>query len=52
MCCAVWVASALDREVSRIDPKTGTIVARIPVDGSPREIVVGAGGIWVTADAG
>ena len=49
---AVWVASALDREVSRIDPTTGTIVARIPVDGSPREIAVGAGGIWVTADAG
>jgi DNA-binding beta-propeller fold protein YncE len=48
---AVWVASALDHEVSRVDPATGKIVARIPIDGSPREITVGAGGVWVTADA-
>jgi DNA-binding beta-propeller fold protein YncE len=47
----VWVASALDHEVSRVDPATGKIVARIPIDGSPREITVGAGGVWVTADA-
>jgi len=36
---------------SRVDPATGKIVARIPIDGSPREITVGAGGVWVTADA-
>jgi DNA-binding beta-propeller fold protein YncE len=49
---AVWVASALDREVWRLDPVSGEALARIPVDGAPREVAVGAGGVWVTADAG
>jgi YVTN family beta-propeller protein len=46
----VWVASALDRSVSRIDPRSDNLVATIPVEASPREIAVGAGGVWVTAD--
>jgi YVTN family beta-propeller protein len=49
---AVWVASAIAREVTRIDPSTGAVIARIAVDGSPRQIAVGAGGVWVTADDG
>jgi hypothetical protein len=24
----------------------------VPIKGSPREVTVGAGGVWVTADAG
>jgi hypothetical protein len=31
---------------------SGDVEARVPVDGAPREVAVGAGGIWVTADAG
>jgi streptogramin lyase len=46
------VASALDHVVSRIDPASGQVVALVPIKGSPREVTVGAGGVWVTADAG
>ena len=49
---AVWVASALDHVVSRIDPASGQVVAQVPIEGAPREVTVGAGGVWVTADAG
>jgi DNA-binding beta-propeller fold protein YncE len=46
---AVWVTvSDPDvREVVRIDPATDRIVARIPVEGDPRDIVVGEEGVWV-----
>ena len=40
---AVLVASALDHVVSRIDPASGQVVAQVPINGSPREITVGAG---------
>ncbi len=48
----VWIANGLEGTVSRLDPTSGTIVATIHVDGIPREIAVGVGGVWVTADEG
>jgi YVTN family beta-propeller protein len=44
---SVWVASALDGTVSRIDPATGMIVATIPVGPNPFELVVDENGVWV-----
>jgi YVTN family beta-propeller protein len=44
---SVWVASALDGTVSRIDPATGMIVATIPVGPNPFELVVDDTGVWV-----
>ena len=37
-------------EVVRIDPATNEVTARIPVDGWPRDIVVGDGSVWLQAD--
>jgi hypothetical protein len=34
-------------EVIRIDPTTNEVVARIPVAGRIRDVVVGEGGVWV-----
>ena len=48
----VWVANGLDRNGLATRPETGEVVATIHVDGVPREIAVGAGSVWVTADAG
>jgi len=44
---AVWVTLRDDREVVRIDPGTGEIVARIPVGGQPWPVATGAGSVWV-----
>ncbi len=49
---ALWVTLESDRslsgEVIRIDPRRAKIVARIPIDeGGPRDIVAGAGWVWV-----
>jgi glutamine cyclotransferase len=34
--------------VTRIDPETGEILATIDVVGRPKDLAVGAGGVWVT----
>ena len=44
---AVWVTSLLDDSVSRIDPATGRIVARIRVGRGASAIAVGPGAVWV-----
>lgn len=51
---AVWMTVAsLDDistgEVVRVDPATDQIAARIPVEGDPRDLTVGEGGVWVYA---
>jgi len=50
---AVWVTMFVDdpssSEVVRIDPATGEVIARIPVEGDARDLVVGGGGVWVYA---
>ena len=33
----------------RIDPDTGENLATIDVEGRPEDLVVGAGGVWVTS---
>jgi DNA-binding SARP family transcriptional activator len=45
----VWVAEPRRGDVARIDERTATVVARIPVPGDPTRVAAGAGGIWVTA---
>jgi YVTN family beta-propeller protein len=45
------VTSTIDGTVSRIDPRTAEVVDEIDVGGRPHEVAVGAGGVWVTADA-
>ncbi len=45
---AVWVTSSFDRTVSRIDPRTNRVVARMQLDGVPGQIAAGDGGVWVT----
>jgi YVTN family beta-propeller protein len=49
---AVWVANHASGTVSRIDPKTGKVVATIGVGPNPTQVVAGAGGVWVTVSPG
>jgi peptide/nickel transport system substrate-binding protein len=44
----VWVANALDNNVARISPKTGSLEAAIPVGLGPNSIEVTPTGVWVT----
>ena len=48
---AVWVANAVDRTVSRIDPATNRVTRTIAIGRSPTAITVGDGSVWVAADA-
>jgi outer membrane protein assembly factor BamB len=43
----VWVTNRLGDELWRLDPSTGRIAARIPVDGSPVDVAVTDEGVWV-----
>ena len=45
---AVWVASGTAGVVSRIDPATQRVAARVSVGQSPDGLVVGDGALWVT----
>ena len=47
---AVWVANAIDGTVSKVDPRTGNTVA-FTVGGSPVDVSVGEGSVWVAGDA-
>jgi hypothetical protein len=38
--------------VDQIDPRTGRLVARLPVGGIPVRLGVGFGSVWVNDDAG
>jgi DNA-binding beta-propeller fold protein YncE len=45
---AVWVGSTGPNAVSRIDPRTNTLVATVPVPGEPcAGLAVGHGSLWV-----
>ncbi len=44
----VWVACSQSGQVSKIDPATAVVVDRIPLHGSPRDLVAVLGKIWVT----
>jgi virginiamycin B lyase len=43
----VWVADYTDGRVSRIDPATGTVTARVPGGMQPCGMAYGAGSVWV-----
>ncbi len=49
---SIWVAAIDSANVDRIDPRTGRIVARLHVGGSPVRLGVGFGSVWVNDDAG
>jgi ABC-type branched-subunit amino acid transport system substrate-binding protein/glutamine cyclotransferase len=44
---AVWVMSADDRTISRIDPRTLAVTGRITTRGQPSDIAAGLGWLWV-----
>ena len=47
----VWVASSLDRIVTRLDPESGEAVARIEIGNEPWRIAAGEGAVWVSVRA-
>ena len=49
---AVWVAVWGAGTVVRIDPRTNTVVRRIHVGGSPEEVVLWRGSLWVPNENG
>jgi streptogramin lyase len=48
----VWSSPYSGNRVSRIDPRTGKVVARIPTDISPLLSVAAAGSVWVAKFVG
>ena len=44
---AVWLADQVGHTVSRFDAETATLTRTVAVPGSPRDIAVGAGAVWV-----
>jgi DNA-binding beta-propeller fold protein YncE len=49
---SVWTAVIDSANVDRIDPRTGRLVARLHVGGTPVRLGVGFGSIWVNDDNG
>jgi YVTN family beta-propeller protein len=48
----VWVATAADRTVHRIDTGAGRVVRRIELPETPDQAVYGDGAVWVTSTTG
>ena len=47
---AVWVVGdPLDHTLWRIEPSSGELVATIPLPFAPKDVAVGAAGVWVTS---
>jgi streptogramin lyase len=49
---SVWVADLGARQIVRVNPKTGRIVARLGLRGFPVRLAVGFGALWVRDDTG
>ena len=49
---SVWVAVLDSANVDQIDPRTGRLVARMHVGGTPVRLAVGFGSVWVNDDNG
>jgi hypothetical protein len=49
---SVWVAVLDSANVDRIDPRTGRVIAWLPVGGKPIVLAVGFGAVWVNDDDG
>jgi DNA-binding beta-propeller fold protein YncE len=48
----IWVATAADRTVHRIDTGAGRVVKRIELPQAPDQAVYGDGAVWVTSTTG
>jgi YVTN family beta-propeller protein len=48
----IWVATAADRTVHRIDTGAGRVVKRIELPQAPDQVVYGDGAVWVTSTTG
>jgi len=48
---ALWVTSADDRSLNKVDPVSGHVVKKIPTGAVGRGIAVGAGAVWVTDES-
>jgi streptogramin lyase len=49
---SVWVAAIDSANVDQVDPRTGRLVARLHVGGTPVRLGVGFGSVWVNDDNG
>jgi virginiamycin B lyase len=49
---SVWTAVIDSADVDRIDPRTGRVIARLHVGGTPVRLGVGFGSVWVNDDNG
>jgi streptogramin lyase len=46
---SVWVAAGLgNKELLRVDPADGRVMAKIPLGGDPKGVAFGEGAVWVT----
>jgi YVTN family beta-propeller protein len=48
---SVWVANAFDHSVSRMNPRTVSVVASITVGRRPSAVALGDGSLWVSNEA-
>jgi DNA-binding beta-propeller fold protein YncE len=48
----VWVATAADKAIHRIDTRTGGVVKRIELPQAPDQAAYGDGAVWVTSSKG
>ena len=48
----VWVTALGSRTIDQIDPQTNEVVARLPVNGAPIQLLAGFGSVWVHDDQG
>ena len=44
---SLWVANLDDNTVSRVDPRTRSVVGRIPVAATQAGLAAGGGGVWI-----
>lgn len=49
---SVWVTNGPAQSVTRVDPQTNAVTARIPMPDAATVVTAGAGAIWVTSLAG
>ena len=47
---AVWLTSAIDGQVERLDLAKGGRIRRIDVPGGPAAIAAGGGAVWVAGE--
>jgi YVTN family beta-propeller protein len=48
----IWVAALGSRNIDQIDLQTNEVVARLPINGPPIQLLAGFGSVWVHDDQG